>query len=115
MVHFLSLSSGSNGNCYYIGNGDRGILIDVGIGGRTVKKRLLQNGIGIENDPRPYVAFIRKFAVEKKVAVADAAKRYGRLWRQGIPYNTLMTNTINHPDKDGMKIFADALISIFGE
>ena len=49
MVHFLSLSSGSNGNCYYIGNGDRGILIDVGIGGRTVKKRLLQNGIGIES------------------------------------------------------------------
>ena len=74
-----------------------------------------QNGIGIENDPRPYVAFIRKFAVDKKVAVADAAKRYGRLWRQGIPYNTLMTNTINHPDKDGMKIFADALMSIFGE
>ena len=49
MVHFLSLSSGSNGNCYYIGNGVRGILIDIGIGGRTVKKRLLQNGIGIES------------------------------------------------------------------
>ncbi len=74
-----------------------------------------QNGPEIENDPRPYVAFIRKFTAEKKVALADAAKRYGRLWRQGIPYNTLMTNTINHPDKDGMKIFADSLMSIFGE
>ena len=74
-----------------------------------------QNGPSIENDPRPYVAFIRKFTAEKNVALADAAKRYGRLWRQGIPYNTLMTNTINHPDKDGMKIFADALMSIFGE
>ena len=74
-----------------------------------------QNGPEIENDPRPYVAFIRKFTAEKNVAIADAAKRYGRLWRQGIPYNTLMTNTINHPDKDGMKIFADALMSIFGE
>ena len=74
-----------------------------------------QNGPEIENDPRPYVAFIRKFTAEKNVALADAAKRYGRLWRQGIPYNTLMTNTINHPDKDGLKIFADALMSIFGE
>ncbi len=72
-----------------------------------------QNGPAIEQDPRPYVAFIRKFTAEQKVALADAAKRYGRLWRQGIPYNTLMTNTINHPDKDGMKIFADALMSIF--
>ena len=74
-----------------------------------------QNGPELENDPRPYVAFIRQFTAEKNVALADAAKRYGRLWRQGIPYNTLMTNTINHPDKDGMKIFADALMSIFGE
>ncbi|MBQ7650425.1 MAG: hypothetical protein IJS15_05660 [Victivallales bacterium] len=74
-----------------------------------------QNGIGIENDPRPYVAFIRKFTAENNVALADAAKLYGRLWRQGIPYNTLMTDTINHPDKDGMRIFADALMSIFGE
>ena len=49
MVHFLSLSSGSNGNCYYIGDGTRGILIDVGIGGRSIRKRLLQNGIPIDS------------------------------------------------------------------
>jgi hypothetical protein len=72
-----------------------------------------QNGIGIESDPRPYVAFIRKFASDRNVALADAAKRYGRLWRQGIPFNTLMTDTINHPDEYGMTIFADALMSIF--
>lgn len=48
MVKFISLSSGSNGNCYYVGNGEKGFLIDVGIGGRSIKKRLLQNGIGIE-------------------------------------------------------------------
>lgn len=74
-----------------------------------------QNGPEIENDPRPYVAFIRRFTAENNVALADASKRYGRLWRQGIPYNTLMTDTINHPDKDGMRIFADALMSIFGD
>ena len=72
-----------------------------------------QNGVGIENDPRPYVAFVRAFASEKGIAIADAAKRYGRLWRQGIPYNTLMTNNINHPNKEGLKIFADALMGIF--
>lgn len=53
MTQFLSLSSGSNGNCYYIGNESTGFLIDVGIGGRTVKKRLLENNI-----PLNRVAFI---------------------------------------------------------
>jgi len=49
MVQFISLSSGSNGNCYYIGNGEKGILIDVGIGTRTVKKRLALHGIDVNS------------------------------------------------------------------
>ena len=47
------------------------------------------------------------------VNLADASLRYGRLWRQGIPYNTMMKNNINHPDARGMRIFADSLIALF--
>ena len=67
----------------------------------------------IGQDPRPYVAGLRKFAATHDVALADASLRYGRLWRQGIPYNTLMVNAINHPDARGMRIFADALMALF--
>jgi lysophospholipase L1-like esterase len=67
----------------------------------------------IDDDPRPYVAGLRAFSVKHDVALADAAKRYGRLWRQGIPYSTIMLNSINHPDARGMKIFADALMELF--
>ena len=67
----------------------------------------------IDNDPRPYVAGLRQFAARHEVALADAALRYGRLWRQGIPYSTIMLNSINHPDARGMKIFADALMELF--
>jgi lysophospholipase L1-like esterase len=67
----------------------------------------------IDDDPRPYVAGLRQFAAKHNVALADAARRYGRLWRQGLPYNTLMLNSINHPDARGMKIFADALMELF--
>jgi len=66
-----------------------------------------------DEDPRPYVKELRKFAARHSVALADASLRYGRLWRQGIPYNALMVNSINHPDERGMKIFADALMEIF--
>ncbi len=67
----------------------------------------------IDDDPRPYVAGLRQFAAKHSVALADASLRYGRLWRQGIPYNTLMLNSINHPDALGMKVFADALMELF--
>ncbi|MCL2118398.1 MAG: SGNH/GDSL hydrolase family protein [Planctomycetaceae bacterium] len=67
----------------------------------------------IDEDPRPYVKFVRRFAGENNVAVADAAARYGRLWRQGIPYSTLMSNNINHPKAEAMQIFSDALMAIF--
>jgi lysophospholipase L1-like esterase len=67
----------------------------------------------IDQDPRPYVTGLRQFAAQHDVALADASRRYGRLWRQGIPYNTLMLNSINHPDARGMKIFVDALMELF--
>lgn len=44
-VRLLSLASGSSGNCYYVGNSEYGILIDAGIGSRTIKKRLKEHGI----------------------------------------------------------------------
>lgn len=67
----------------------------------------------IDDDPRPYVQALRQFAATHDVALADASLRYGRLWRQGIPYNTLMLNAINHPNAFGLKLFADALMALF--
>lgn len=67
----------------------------------------------IDNDPRPYVAGLRQFAQKHPVALADASLRWGRLWRQGIPYNTLNLNSINHPDARGMKLFVDSLMALF--
>ena len=69
----------------------------------------------IDDDPRPYTAFIRQFGQENNVPVAETPILYGRLWRQGIPYNTLMVNNINHPNPQGLSMFADALMVLFGK
>lgn len=45
---FFSLGSGSSGNCYYLGTDKYGILIDAGVGIRTVKKTLKEYGIGLD-------------------------------------------------------------------
>lgn len=45
---FCSLSSGSSGNCYYLGNGIHGILIDAGISARAIRNFLKGQGISIQ-------------------------------------------------------------------
>ena len=66
-----------------------------------------------DTDPRPYVKGLERFAKKHAVALADASKQWRRLWRKGIPYTTLLANSINHPDVRGHTIFADVLIGLF--
>jgi phosphoribosyl 1,2-cyclic phosphodiesterase len=47
-LNFCSLSSGSSGNCYYIGNEFHGILIDAGISASSVRKFLKDIDISIQ-------------------------------------------------------------------
>lgn len=68
----------------------------------------------VDDDPRPYTEYIREFGKENRILVAEASTLYGRLWRQGIPYNTLMVNNINHPNPYGLSLYADALMVLFG-
>lgn len=49
MVKFMSLSSGSCGNCYYLGTGDDGLLIDAGVSIRRLRKSLEENGLSLDS------------------------------------------------------------------
>src|SRR5688572_2612681 len=44
-----SLNSGSNGNCYYVGNKQEAVLIDAGISCRETEKRMLRLGLNIKS------------------------------------------------------------------
>ncbi len=74
MVKFFSLSSGSNGNCYYIGNGETALLIDAGIGPRTVKKRLAEHDISIESIEMVLVTHDHIDHIKSLGALADRYK-----------------------------------------
>jgi phosphoribosyl 1,2-cyclic phosphodiesterase len=47
-LNFCSLSSGSSGNCYYIGNEFNGILIDAGISATSIRKFLKDMHISMQ-------------------------------------------------------------------
>jgi len=46
-IGFYSLSSGSSGNCYYLGNETHGILIDAGISAGSIRKFLKEMDISM--------------------------------------------------------------------
>ena len=43
-----SLNSGSNANCYYIGNSHEAILVDAGLSCRETEKRMKQLGLSMD-------------------------------------------------------------------
>ncbi|MER7470316.1 GDSL-type esterase/lipase family protein [Micromonospora sp. NPDC000018] len=65
-------------------------------------------------DPRPYVAFLRRFARREGVAIAAVSRRWERLYSEGVPYPTLLRNGINHPDDRGHRIFAEEAAAVIG-
>jgi Metal-dependent hydrolases of the beta-lactamase superfamily I len=83
MTRFISLSSGSSGNCYYIGNEQVSLLIDVGLSSRMIKKRLSEFGISLESisfvlvthDHIDHIKYLGTFAQKFKTPVI-ATKSY---------------------------------------
>ena len=73
---FLSLASGSSGNCYYLGTDSYGILFDAGVSIRFLKKVLKENGIGLEQIMAVFITHEH----------ADHIRSVGRLGEKyGIP------------------------------
>ncbi len=48
MLRFISIGSGSSGNCYYLQTADDALLIDAGVGIRNLKKHLHDNGLRLD-------------------------------------------------------------------
>ena len=68
---------------------------------------------GWEPESRATVGFLREFAKEKGICLADTSRRWEHLAIEGIPYMTLETNGINHPDDRGHQMFVDELMRPF--
>lgn len=52
MLRFISIGSGSSGNCYYLQTANDALLIDAGVGIRTIKKHLHNYGLRLDSVKR---------------------------------------------------------------
>ncbi|MEI6501537.1 MAG: GDSL-type esterase/lipase family protein, partial [Armatimonadota bacterium] len=64
-------------------------------------------------ETRAAVGFMKEFAAENKVGLADASRRWEHLWIEGQPYLTWLNNAINHPDDRGHWLFVEELQKFF--
>jgi phosphoribosyl 1,2-cyclic phosphodiesterase len=68
-----SLNSGSNGNCYYVGNDREAILIDAGISCREIEKRMKRLGLSMD---KVKAVFISHEHSDHISGVTTLTKRY---------------------------------------
>jgi len=55
-LYITSLNSGSNGNCYYVGNENEAVLIDAGISCREIEKRMVRLNLPVKNIKAVFVS-----------------------------------------------------------
>jgi len=55
-LFITSLNSGSNGNCYYIGNDSEAVLVDAGISCREIERRMKRLGLLMEKIKAVFVS-----------------------------------------------------------
>lgn len=82
MLKFISLGSGSSGNCYYLSTETTAILIDVGLGMRTLKRHFQTFGLSfsrisavlVTHDHADHIKSVGKLAAEYNLPIYSTVK-----------------------------------------
>jgi len=92
-LYITSLNSGSNGNCYYIGNEEEAVFIDAGISCKETEKRMKRLGLSmsrvkaifVSHEHTDHIAGIPVLAAKYKLPVYGTLQtlQQGRLNLQG--------------------------------
>lgn len=70
-IYFTSLNSGSNGNCYYIGNNTEAVLIDAGLSCRETERRMKRLGLNMKDIKAIFVSHEHIDHVRGLAGIAD--------------------------------------------
>ncbi|MBP3789249.1 MAG: MBL fold metallo-hydrolase [Prevotella sp.] len=98
MVKFISFGSGSSGNCYFLFTENGGLLIDVGVGIRTLKKHFRDYGLTlpqvhqvlITHDHADHIKSVGSISYDLQVPVYATA-----LVHRGIDRNYCVQRKVN--------------------
>lgn len=89
MVQICALASGSNGNCYYVGNAEEAVIIDIGISNRQLKERLNDAGLSIKkikavfisHEHSDHIKGMHSLSKKNDIAVYATKKTYDKAYK----------------------------------
>ena len=70
-LYITSLNSGSNGNCYYIGNDTEAVLIDAGLSCRETEKRMQKLRLGMDKVKAIFISHEHTDHIKGVQGIAD--------------------------------------------
>jgi phosphoribosyl 1,2-cyclic phosphodiesterase len=113
-LYFTSINSGSNGNCYYVGNDNEAVLVDVGLTCKEVERRMDRLGLAINkvkaifisHEHSDHIKGLAVFAKKHKlpVYISTATLKSSRLVLD--ENNTFPLNHLQNIQIGGLKISA---------
>ena len=100
-LYITSLNSGSNANCYYIGNNNEAVLIDAGLSCRETERRMKQLELSME---RVKAIFISHEHADHITGLAGISKKYqlpvyitdSTLARSNMPVEPQLVNSFTN-------------------
>src|SRR5262245_48350201 len=108
-LFITSLNSGSNGNCYYVGNENEAILVDAGISCRETEKRMRRLSLSMQ---KVKAVFISHEHIDHIKGLATLSTKY-----QLPIYITAPTQKLSnlHLDKKLVKRFEAGVPIVIGD
>ncbi|MDQ3681823.1 MAG: MBL fold metallo-hydrolase [Bacteroidota bacterium] len=107
-LFITALASGSNGNCYYVGNETEAVLIDAGITCKEIEKRMNRQGLSIK---KVKAVFVSHEHADHIKGIPVLAKKYKlptyittttlRHWRLRLEKNCMRSFSAGDPVKIG--------------
>lgn len=112
MLKFLSLSSGSCGNCYFLSDGKSGLLIDAGVTVRRLKKTLMEHGLDtdsfqavlVTHDHLDHIRHLGSYCKHLKKPVYATSVLHGALANHTFTRDYIADYRSVLPDGDSLRI-----------
>lgn len=121
MLEFISFGSGSSGNCYYLKTEADGLLIDCGVGIRTLKKYFVNYGLNITDvhnilvthDHADHVKSVGVFSREYNVPVYATREVHKGIDNNYCVRRKIQPINVHIIEKDEMFQLGDFMITCF--
>ena len=109
-LYIASLNSGSNGNCYYVGNDTDAVLIDVGISSRETEKRMKQLGLSLKKVKAIFVSHEHGDHIKGVSVLANKYNLPVYITADTAKHGPILIKHLSRSFEDGKAIPVDSLV-----